>query len=112
MDRLKKCYASDPETNLGIPVELTAADVRPYFESQDLLGRIPSSEFAPHVFDNEQELPLFIPSDQPRDETPTAPIGPLDGPPLPDRTTATEGRVTPGQLRTLHPLTWMFLTNP
>ena len=89
VDRLKKCYASDPETNLGIPVELTAADVRPYFESQDLLGRIPSSEFAPHIFDNEQELPLSIPSDQPRDEVPPAPIDPPDEPLLPDRTTVT-----------------------
>ena len=89
VDRLKKCYASDPETNLGIPVELSAADVRPYFENQDLLGRIPSSEFAPHIFDNEQELPLSIPSDQPRDEVPTAPIVPPYGPSLPDKATIT-----------------------
>ena len=71
VDRLKKCYVTDPETNLGVPVELTAADVRPYFEHQDLLGRLPASEFAPHVFDKEHELPLSIPPDQPRDEMPT-----------------------------------------
>ena len=71
VDRLKKCYVSDPETNLGVPVELTATDVRPYFEEQELLGRIPASEFAPHVFDKEQELPLSLPADQPRDEKPT-----------------------------------------
>ena len=27
VDRLKKCFVDDPDTNLGIPVELTAADV-------------------------------------------------------------------------------------
>ena len=47
VDRLKKCYISDPETNLGVPVELTATDVRPYFEDQELLGRIPASDFSP-----------------------------------------------------------------
>ena len=28
VDRLKKCYITDPDTNLGVPVELTATDVR------------------------------------------------------------------------------------
>ena len=71
VDRLKKCFIADPDTNLGIPVELTAADVRPYFEHQDLLGRIPASDFAPHILDKEQQLPLSLPTDQPRDVQPT-----------------------------------------
>ena len=70
VDRLKKCFIADPDTNLGIPVELTAADVRPYFEHQDLLGRIPASDFAPHILDKEQQLPLSLPTDQPRDASP------------------------------------------
>ena len=73
VDRLKKCYITDPETNLGVPVELTATDVRPYFEDQDLLGRLPASDFAPHVFDQEQELPMALPADSPRDDLPVAP---------------------------------------
>ena len=73
VDRLKKCYITDPDTNLGVPVELTATDVRPYFEDQELLGRLPASEFAPHVFDKEQELPMTLPSPSPRDEVPTLP---------------------------------------
>ena len=77
IDRLKKCYVADPETNLGVPIELTATDVRPYFENQELLRRLSASEFAPHVFDKEQELPLALFSDRPRDDLPTtpAPIG-------------------------------------
>ena len=82
VDRLKKCYVTDPETNLGVPVELTATDVRPYFEHQDLLGRLPASEFAPHIFDREQELPFSLPPDQPRDEKPILPQG-LEEPPRP-----------------------------
>ena len=70
INRLKKCFIADPDTNLGIPVELTAADVRPYFEHQDLLGRIPTSDFAPHILDKEQQLPLSLPADQPRDVPP------------------------------------------
>ena len=73
VDQLKKCYVADPETNLGVPVELTAADIRPYFENQELLGRLPASEFAPHVFDKEQELPLALFSHRPRDDLPTTP---------------------------------------
>ena len=73
VDRLKKCFIADPDTNLGIPVELTAADVRPYFEHQDLLGRIPASDFAPHVLDKEEQLPLSLPTDQPRDVPPIVP---------------------------------------
>ena len=60
VDRLKKCYVSDPDTNLGVPIELTAADVWLYFEHQELLGRIPASEFAPHIIDKEQQLPFSI----------------------------------------------------
>ena len=74
IDRLKKCYVADLETNLGVPVELTAADVRPYFEHQELLGWLPASEFAPHVFDKEQELPLALFSDRPRDNLPATPV--------------------------------------
>ena len=73
VDRLKKCYVTDPETNLGVPVELTATDVRPYFEDQELLGRLPASDFAPHVFDKEQELPMTLPSDSLRDDIPEIP---------------------------------------
>ena len=73
VDRWKKCYISDPDTNLGIPVELTAADVRPYFEHQELLGQIPASDFAPHILDKELQLPLSLPTDQPRDVPPTVP---------------------------------------
>ena len=65
VDRLKKCFVADPDTNLGIPVELTAANVRLYFEQQELLGRLPASDFAPHLFDEEQPLPFSIPSDHP-----------------------------------------------
>ena len=61
----------DRDTNLGIPVELTAADVRPFFEHQGLLGRIPASDFAPHILDKEQQLPFSLPTDQPRDAPPT-----------------------------------------
>ena len=74
VDRHKKCYISDPETNLGVRVELTATDVRPYFEDQELLGRLPASEFAPHVFDKEQELPMTLPVTSPRDDLPKTPV--------------------------------------
>ena len=74
VDRFKKCYVADPETNLGVPVELTAADVHPYFKNQELLGRLPASAFAPHVFDKEQESPLTLLSDQPRDDLPANPV--------------------------------------
>ena len=74
VDRLKKCYIADPETNLGVPVELTTTDVRPYFEDQELLRRLPASDFAPHVFDKEQELPMTLPAGSPRDEFPKDPI--------------------------------------
>ena len=60
VDRLKKCYMVDPDTNIGVPVELTAADVRPYFENQELVGRLPISDFAPHIFEKEEELPLAL----------------------------------------------------
>ena len=73
VDRLKKCSISDPDTNLGIPVELTATNVRPYFEHQELLGRIPAPDFAPHVLDEEQQLPLSLPTDPPRDVPPIVP---------------------------------------
>ena len=68
-----------------MPVELTATDVRPYFEDQELLGRLPASEFAPHVFDKEQELPMTLPSPSPRDDVPTVPLaeGSLPDPPVP-----------------------------
>ena len=65
VDRLKKCYVSDSDMNLGVPVELTAADVRPYFKHQELLGRIPASDFAPDTIDKEQQLPFSLPTDQP-----------------------------------------------
>ena len=66
-------------------MELTATDVRPYFEDQELLGRLPASEFAPHVFDKEQELPMTLPSSSPRDDVPTVPLteGSLSDPPVP-----------------------------
>ena len=70
VDPLKKCFVADPDTNLGIPVELTAANVRPYFEQQELLGRLPASEFAPHLFDEGQSLPLSLPSDRPEEGLP------------------------------------------
>ena len=88
IDQLKKCYVADPETNLGVPVELTAADVRPYFEDQELLGRVPASEFAPHVFDKEQELPLTLSSDLPCDDLPTKPAA------LEERRIASEASVS------------------
>ena len=55
-------------------MDLTAADVHPFFEDQKFLGRIPTSDFSPHVFDKEQELPLTLPTDLPRDDLPTAPV--------------------------------------
>ena len=67
VDLLKKCFVNDPDTNLSVPVELTAADVRPYFEHQELLGRLPASDFAPHVFDEGQELPFSLPPDRPEE---------------------------------------------
>ena len=67
VDRLKKCFVADPDTNLGIPVELTAANVRPYFEYQELLGRLPASDFAPHLFDEGQQLPFSLPFSLPLD---------------------------------------------
>ena len=70
VDRLKKCFVNDPETNLGVPVELTAADIRPYFEHQELLGRLPASDFAPHIFDEDQNLPFSLPSDQAKEGLP------------------------------------------
>ena len=70
VDRLKKCYISDPETNLRVPIELTVTDVRPYFEDQELLGRLTASEFAPHVFDKEQEFPMTLPATSPCDDLP------------------------------------------
>ena len=70
VDRLKKCFISDPDTNLGVPVELTAADIRPYFEHQELLGRLPASDFAPHIFDDDQKLPFSLPSDEPKEGKP------------------------------------------
>ena len=70
VDRLKKCFVNDPDTNLGVPVELTAADVRPFLEHQELLGRFPASDFAPHIFDKDQNLPLSLPSDQPKEGLP------------------------------------------
>ena len=73
VDRLKKCYISDPETNPGVPVELTATDVRPYFEDQELLGRLPTSEFAPHVFYKGQELSMTLPATSPSDDLPVTP---------------------------------------
>ena len=38
-----------------------------------MLGRLPASEFAPHVFDKEQELPMTLPASSPRDDLPMAP---------------------------------------
>ncbi len=74
VDRLKKCYVADPETNLDVPVELTAADVRPYFDNKELLGRLPASDFAQNVSDKKQELPLTLFSDQPRDDLRAKPV--------------------------------------
>ena len=74
LDRLMECYVADPETNLGVPVELTAANVHPYFEHQELLGRLQASDFAPHVFDKEQELPLALFTDRPGGDLPSTPV--------------------------------------
>ena len=70
VNRLKKCFVADPDTNLGIPVELTAANARPYFEHQELLGRLPASDFAPHLFDEGQQLPFSLPPDPPEEGLP------------------------------------------
>ena len=67
VDRLKKCFVNDPDTNLGVTVKLMAADVRPYFDHQELLGRLPPSDFAPHIFDKDQNLPFSLPSDRPEE---------------------------------------------
>ena len=84
VDRLKKCYVNDPDTNLGIPVDITARDVRPYFENQELLGRIPIADFAPHTFYDEDELPHSAPRDD-NDERPMGQYYPSepDLPPVP-----------------------------
>ena len=50
VDRLKKCFVADPETNLGVPVDLTAADVHPYFEDQELPGTATSIRFLSSCF--------------------------------------------------------------
>ena len=71
VDRLKKCTIRDPETNEGIPVDLKASDVAPYFEEgEEIMGKIPISKFAPHVFGESSLLP-FVDA-EPEDELPLA----------------------------------------
>ena len=56
IDRLKRCTVRDPESIIDVPITLTAADVQPYFEDSTAVGRISMSNFAPHIF-GEDELP-------------------------------------------------------
>lgn len=70
VDRLKKCYHADPDTNLGIPVSITSEDVRPYYDHQELLGRIPISDMAPHIFGRQEVLPCSIQETPPNDIQP------------------------------------------
>ena len=66
VDRLKKCYLSDPETNQGVPVALRSQDLTPYFEdSSEVVGRIPANQLAPHLFAD--DLPFTVPEEHPED---------------------------------------------
>ena len=59
VDRLKKCTIRDPETNEGIPIDLKASDVAPYYEEgEEMLGKIPVSQFSPHIFKETSALPF------------------------------------------------------
>ena len=87
VDRLKKCYITDPDTNLGVPVELTATDVRPYFRGSRIIGQ---TTWHPNLlrmsFDKEQELPMTLPaSPSPRDDVPKTSHYCTEGsPPVPE----------------------------
>ena len=86
VDRLKKCYITDPETNQGLPVALTANDLRPYYDdSPEVLGKLPAYEFAPHYFEEDEELPFTIPTEHPEDPPEAR---------LPQRPSGTGSRVT------------------
>ena len=61
---MKKCYVSDPDTNQGTPVELTANNLRPYYEEQRIVGRIPASDFALHIFGEKEILPFSVSHEQ------------------------------------------------
>ena len=85
VDRLKKCTIRDPETNEGIPIDLKASDVAPYFEEgEEALGKIPASHFSPHLFDESSPLPFVdqpLPVSEPTiDHDPILP--PVDPPPV------------------------------
>ena len=68
VNRLKKCYLSDPETNEGVPVALQSQDLTPYFEdSTEIVGRIPANQLAPHLFEDVDDLPFTIPEEHPED---------------------------------------------
>ena len=73
VDWLKKCFVADPDPNLGVPVELMAANVQPYFE-QELLGRLPASDFALNLFDEGQNLPFSLPPDRLEESREPAPV--------------------------------------
>ena len=79
VDRLKKCYVRDPDTNQGIPVPLRAQDLQPYFEESELLGRLKTSEFAPHIFEHEQDLPFAGPPQEREFAEETAGNSPTSG---------------------------------
>ena len=69
VDRLKKCYLSNPDTNQRVPVELNSHDLTPYFEvSTEVVGRILASQFTPHLFKNENDLPFTVPDEHPEDQ--------------------------------------------
>ena len=102
VDRLKKCTIRDPETNEGVPIDLKASDVAPYYEEgEEVLGKIPVSEFAPHIFQDTSPLPFvdrgpiderdpstappltLLPADPPNEqesEIPDLPSPPLEKP--------------------------------
>ena len=68
VDQLKKCYLSDPETNQGVPVLLRSQDLTPYLEdSTEIVGRITANQFAPHLFEDVNDLLFTFPQEHPKD---------------------------------------------
>ena len=71
VDRLRKCVSYDPWTNQGIPVDIKAKDLVPYNETEEILGDFHASDFYPHVFGDQDELPFYKPDSslEPREST-------------------------------------------
>ena len=47
---------------------LRSQDLTPYFEdSTEIVGRIPANQFAPHLFEDVDDLPFTVPEEHPKD---------------------------------------------